>query len=844
MEFTNKEQLHEYLQNQEPIMKVGKWLDNVGIPHIHAFMNKGVPCYTKYSDIDEPYSLWSKEQCELHNQYLHNNKKVGQDKYLVDNCEHFVVLPNNTNSNMENINVIDVDCIDELWSLYEKGFPVLTTPYTLSRNKRLPHYYFNSSELIDRMLGKGVIDREIDILYNYVFEKKNNDIRGSGDMPMFEKADIEKYLNIGSDILKIQFDFKTRIENRKNKVNNVKAKVVKKTTKKGKVYNDIDLGSVILTPTWETISYKNLRRIFDVLPVDEYLDHKSYFCIVKTTIAMLNEMSNPLDYIHLVDNFYRKSSHYVEGWLEETQDNFCKFVNNKDYTGLRADWFYNKIKGIDRKLWLELAFNNNRKIDPKMFKNLNFDEAVEVFNMKVSYLSGDRSEYILYNPYQKKYEFKKKAQVQDDFANLYYEGKEKIVKQDGEHKLFKPAMPFFKNWNESVDRSQYDGGVVFEPNVLKVREECFNLFTGFEMDKIDDYEDEIKKLTKEEMEIELEPVLQHLRYLSGIDREEESFQYNLRYFAHIMKYPWIQPKVWLLWVSLQGCGKNIWLSFISSIIGEQYYLSSSHLGSLFGDFTESIRGKLLINLNEMSNAHKYECEMKELITEDTIDTKQKHKDNLKVKNCSSGVATTQITNCMSLELGDRRWMINKCNPITISEEFNEKQYFPKLIAILSQVRIKKMFLYYCRNYVAITEKYDFKANRVMTRLYKIVQNANMPYIVRFFSYWYKNASEGGETQKKLYTLFTQWKELNGESKLNLSLRSFITKIEEYIIESDNSSYLQLHPQCVIQCLGRSEGKKQKYYVLDMDRCKSYMESLDIDVIDFLPDSEDETDDEE
>ena len=193
-------------------------------------------------------------------------------------------------------------------------------------------------------------------------------------------------MNIGSDILKTQIDFETRITNRKNKVNNVKAKVVKKTTKKGKVYNDIDLGSVILTPTWETIPFKNLRRIFEVLPVEEYLDHKSYFCIVKTTIAMLNEMSNPLDYIQLVDNFYKKSNSYVEGWLEETQDNFCKFVNSKEYTGLRADWFYNKIKSIDRKFWLELAFNNNRKIDPKMFRNLNFDEAVEVFNMKVSYV--------------------------------------------------------------------------------------------------------------------------------------------------------------------------------------------------------------------------------------------------------------------------------------------------------------------------------------------------------------------------------------------------------------------------------------------------------------------------
>lgn len=68
MEFKSKEQLHEYLQNQEPKMKVGEWFDYVGIPHFHAFMNKGVPCYTKYSDIEEPYSIWDKDQCELHNQ--------------------------------------------------------------------------------------------------------------------------------------------------------------------------------------------------------------------------------------------------------------------------------------------------------------------------------------------------------------------------------------------------------------------------------------------------------------------------------------------------------------------------------------------------------------------------------------------------------------------------------------------------------------------------------------------------------------------------------------------------------------------------------------------------------
>ena len=102
-----------------------------------------------------------------------------------------------------NIHIIDCDSKEELWKLYQNGFPVLTTPYTLSSTKSLPHFYIRCNNLYDRILGSDFKPkREIDLLYWYAYEKMTRSIRGTAEIPLIPQKDLGNYLNMSQILCK------------------------------------------------------------------------------------------------------------------------------------------------------------------------------------------------------------------------------------------------------------------------------------------------------------------------------------------------------------------------------------------------------------------------------------------------------------------------------------------------------------------------------------------------------------------------------------------------------------------------------------------------------------------
>ena len=110
------------------------------------------PCYLKESGISNlPYTLWNQTEVDEHNAFLDFTNKPGWNKPYIDFCPDAIVLLNNIDRLQEEgenpyICCLDVDSVYELYRLYLQGFPVFTTPYTLSTNKRLPHYFFYCSK--------------------------------------------------------------------------------------------------------------------------------------------------------------------------------------------------------------------------------------------------------------------------------------------------------------------------------------------------------------------------------------------------------------------------------------------------------------------------------------------------------------------------------------------------------------------------------------------------------------------------------------------------------------------------------------------------------------------------
>lgn len=820
-----------------------------GLNFIHTMLNvvnengkkRKYPCYTTHSGNNLKFSLWEKFHIDNHTEYLDNTPQRYCERPLMEKCDTFIVLLNNNHSG-DQYTVVDIDSKAELWKLYQSGFPMFDTPFTLSTTKKLPHFYIKCDHTHKQVLGDK-FKRDFDLIVNYVFERKTNKVYGSPTIPLVKRDDIKRWLDIPDGILD-QFadDFRYRVDMEMKRLNQVPASVV---------YDDynflkIDVGNKQVEPSGEVIPYLTLVRIINALPVDEYSTRSKWLCIVRATINMISTNSNVNDYLQLLNDFYAKSSNWNQSWLEEMSNVFVKFLNDGSYQGLGADWFYTQLKQHDPDLHTELAFHFHRDIDTRNFGKLDKATAVKVFNNRVAYLDGGVNQFVEFNASGNAFIFRKESELLSAYRNLYCVAKMTKYLPDGTPVDKVSKSKFLKLWLDDEDRKTYRGGVCFKAPPFKAPYNQFNLFTGFDIDRsgAEHWDDKISSMTKCQLETELAFILQHLRYLSGEDKTEEVFQFHLKYFAHLIKFPGILPRVSLIWTSVPGVGKNQWLNFIENILGSQYYYSSANCKEIVGDFNDVIRGKLLLNLNEFKTNKDFLEAIKELTTETTISTREKHKNAVRVENCARTIITTN-NRPQILEFKARRYQVCRCSPYPASDEMRyDKQYGKELHDQISSLWIQKCFTYYCRNFVNVSKDYNFETNRIITDEYMLLRSRNIPMNLRFLRFWYistQNDPEGQSyTSRELFALFKHFKQVENETSV-WSSSEFVNEIESFTIRLDTSSYLQANEQAVIRM---PKGKKQKYYILDRERCKAYLDSENIDTSVFLASSSEDDEEDE
>ena len=623
-----------------------------------------IPSYLTQSGNDLKMSVWGKFECDNHTNYLDTTQQPYRDLPMMAECDFFIILLNNHNKvASKTINcVIDVDSEDELWNLYKNGFPVFDTPFTLSATKRLPHFYIQTTHT-KQVLGER-LGRDFDLIVNYIFERKTNEVFGVEQIPTMSHEDLSIYLNIPMDTFQPLLAYPSRKAQEIRKANKVPAQCNFDDEKRKFV---VDVGSKRFQPNGEVIPYMTLVRIFDALPVDKYSGRSQWLCIVRATINMITPNSNANDYLTLLNNFYKKAINYQDFYPEENAEVFAKFMNDGSYTSLGAEWLYKQLATHCQELHTELAFDKTRDMDTRNFGKLTAKNAVKVFNDRCAFIDGNVCQFVEFNATSNQFIFRQEKDLNLAYRNLYCMAKVTKFMPDGTPMEKTTKTKFIKHWLDSEDRKTHRGGVCFAPPPKVAPHNQFNLFTGFDIDRITDYDDVIDKMTQAELEDKLSFILQHLTYLSGEDKTSECYDFNLKYFAHLLKYPAILPRVALVWTSVAGVGKNQWLNFIELIMGKQYYYSSANSKELLGDFNDAIRGKLLLNLNEFKKSTDFMEAIKELVTETTISTREKHKNPIRVENCSRTVITTN-SRPQILEFKARRFQVNRCSPYPASDE--------------------------------------------------------------------------------------------------------------------------------------------------------------------------------
>ena len=142
---------------------------------------------------------------------FHEDKYVETDKGVynptIRNPTHFELRLRYT----DNIVCVDVDgilengdcCLTDIWSVPHMKELFLDCPYTLSRNKQLPHFYFKLDGINIKELSNTYVDcfKDLkgDILFNHCWEKINDNqmFNYKDELPVFMYEDIKHIFKQG-----------------------------------------------------------------------------------------------------------------------------------------------------------------------------------------------------------------------------------------------------------------------------------------------------------------------------------------------------------------------------------------------------------------------------------------------------------------------------------------------------------------------------------------------------------------------------------------------------------------------------------------------------------------------
>lgn len=456
----------------------------------------------------------------------------------------------------------------------------------------------------------------------------------------------------------------------------------------------------------------------DYSKIDNYQDWKSY------VIAFANQIDTHGKYQTLWKSLLYKSikfPSYNEKYDDETLDLYHHIVNEKELNefpkktiGVNTIW--KMLMESDREKWKELAFHKDRVIEGSLFKDLTTTEGLKVFNEHFGMVSdGDSSFYVEWNGSKQDFTMYSEASLIKCFKHLstYYLAKD----DEGNEKKVK-VKNFIKSYLEHENKSIYQGQT-FSPPPLKPRWNEYNFYRGFKADKDkgmygnQNEWDIVNSLCKEQLEDELDFMLNHLRILSGEEDTEKCFQYNLKFYAHLLKFPAKLPRVMIIYKGEDGVGVSEWFNYMANIIGSTYYSSLYCISEFIGSFNKQCAYKLLMNIKGIDNYHNLSYELNPLISHNNITIKTMYHEINDLPNYSRLVAFTDTDISKSIQPDSKNVKIMSCNnkyvllPVDSEER---KKYFDLLTFYVESKYHQKCFLRYCREFVDVDIDYDFEVN--------------------------------------------------------------------------------------------------------------------------------------
>ena len=126
---------------------------------------------------------------------------------------------------------------------------------------------------------------------------------------------------------------------------------------------------------------------------------------------------------------------------------------------------------------------------------------------------------------------------------------------------------FIENWLKDTSKACYDR-LDFLPSPIHCPATTFNTYRGLDIESV------CNGVYKQE---HVDTIRNHISFL--VDHDKPSIAYLEAFFAQLVQQPGRLSKVAIVLKSRQGCGKNLLLDIIASMIGHKYYISTANHAS-------------------------------------------------------------------------------------------------------------------------------------------------------------------------------------------------------------------------------------------------------------------------
>ena len=264
--------------------------------------------------------------------------------------------------------------------------------------------------------------------------------------------------------------------------------------------------------------------------------------------------------------------------------------------------------------------------------------------------------------------------------------------------------------------------IVVDPT--KTMQGVYNMWKGFDAEKLQPILDED---TVQELVL---PITKHINEVITLGVEAHT-QFIHHYLANILQRPWQKSQVAISLYGAQGCGKGIIFEFFrQKILGTHCsYQTSKPENDLFGRFANGAVNRVCIQIDEVKSLHDHADQLKDFITNPTVNYEKKGKDTIVVSNFANLILTTNNAKALTVSTDDRRFALFHCSSV----HKGNTRYFSELGAHLEQPKVARAYYQYLMSLDLREYPTSFQHKRPITEYYKESQHNSIPVISRFFS---------------------------------------------------------------------------------------------------------------